>query len=356
MKKALAVLLVAGALAPATGAFAAGPVTAGPHTAGRLAADDGSIGIRLTEAPTNRRNDPRARIYIVDHVAPGTTITRKVEITNKAKSEQSIRVYPGAATIKDGSFFPGEGAAVSELTTWTKLAVATVNLPPGRSQIVQTTITVPANASPAERYGVIWAEVASQGGSGIRQVNRIGIRIYLSVGPGGEPASDFTVDTLKANRLPDGQPVVYALVHNTGGRALDMSGSLSLSNGPGGLNAGPFTAKLGTTLGVADTEPVTVLLDKALPAGPWLARITLQSGLTKRAAQATITFPDAAGAGNDSSAAPVVLQQSSEKSGLPIGPIIGIAAGIGLLGLLALVVFKRPKRRRGAAAHGKHGR
>jgi hypothetical protein len=352
MKKALAVLLVAGALvAPATGVSAAGSPMAGPK-----AATDGTIGIRLLEAPSNRRDDPRAKTYIVDHVKPGTTIQRKAEISNKSNKAVDLQLYAAAAEIKDGSFFPGDGRAVNELSSWTKVSVGSAHLAPGATQTIEGTIAVPPKASTGERYAVIWAEAASPPGTGVREVNRVGIRIYLSVGPGGEPPSDFTVDTLEANRLPSGQPVVYALVHNTGGRALDMSGSLSLSNGPGGLNAGPFTAKLGTTLGVRDTEPVTVLLDKALPAGPWLARITLESGLTKRSAQATITFPDAAGPGNEASAAPVVLQQNDDSSGLPLVPILGAAAGVGLLGLIALTVFKRPSRRRTGGTHGKHGR
>ena len=49
---------------------------------------------------------------------------------------------------------------------------------------------------------------------------------------------------------------------------VDMTGSLSLSNGPGSLNAGPFPARLGTTLGINDTGRVTVPLDKRLPDGP----------------------------------------------------------------------------------------
>jgi hypothetical protein len=83
--------------------------------------------------------------------------------------------------------------------------------------------------------------------------------------------------------------VVLATVHNTGGRALDMSGTLQLLAGPGGLSAGPFPVTLGTTLAIDDTEPVTIALDKRLPAGPWDARITLRSGLIERSARATIT-------------------------------------------------------------------
>src|SRR3954469_18583405 len=345
MKKALVVLLVAGALAPATGVFA---------TAAN-AADNGSIGIRLAEAPTARRSDPRARLYVVDHVKPGNTIRRKLEVSSSASTPQNIALYSAGADIKNGSFTPLPARTQNELSTWTKVDTPLVRLARGQHRTVEATIAVPANASSGERYAVIWAEVAADAKSGVKEVNRVGIRVYLSVGPGGEPASDFTIDTLQANRLPDGQPVVYALVHNTGGRALDMSGSLRLTNGPGGLSAGPFAAKLGTTLGVKDTEPVTVLLDKALPAGPWNARIDLQSGLTKRAAQATITFPDASGTTPAVSAAPVQLSQSSSSSGFPVVPVLIGAGGAAVLGLLLLVVFKRPKRRRGGT-HGKHGR
>lgn len=165
-------------------------------------------------------------------------------------------------------------------------------------------------------------------------VNRVGIRIYLSVGPGGEPASAFTVESLTAARLPDGQPMVQAQVHNTGGRALDMEGSLRLSNGPDGLSAGPFDARLGTTLAPGDTEPVTVPLARELPAGPWLARIDLHSGLVDVTAQATITFPAEPG-----SSAPVAV----DGSGRPWPFILAICLAIA--GLVGALTWRRVGRR-----------
>jgi hypothetical protein len=72
-----------------------------------------------------------------------------------------------------------------------------------------------------------------------------------------------------------------------------MSGVLNLSAGPAGLRAGPFPATLGTTLGIGDTEPVTVIVSKQLPAGPWTADIALASGLVQRTAEARLTFPAA---------------------------------------------------------------
>ena len=149
-------------------------------------------------------------------------------------------------------------------------------------------------------------------------MNRVGVRIYLSVGGGNEPASDFGITTFEARRDADGNPLIAAAVHNTGGRALDLSGELRLTNGPGGLSAGPFEAKLGTTLGVGQTEPVLVTLDRAIPAGPWDARIVLRSGLTEREATARVTFP-AEGA---SSAEPVATARrghdpTAEAAGCP---------------------------------------
>lgn len=83
----------------------------------------------------------------------------------------------------------------------------------------------------------------------------------------------------------------FAQVRNSGGRALEMSGSLTISDGPGGLRAGPYPATLGTTLATGQTSPVSVVLDKQLPSGPWKVRLSLQSGMIKRTVTTTLTFP-----------------------------------------------------------------
>jgi hypothetical protein len=254
---------------------------------------EGSISISLTEAPSNRADDPRARVYIVDHVAPGTTIDRKVKVTNDSDAANAIDTYAAAASIKDGEFRFGDGHKRNELTTWTTIEPSTAEYGPHESKVVQVTIAVPQDASEGERYAVVWASVSStpNAGGGITSVNRVGIRVYLSVGPGGEPASDFQVKGIQARRAATGEPQIVATVENTGGRALDLSGKLRMTNGPGGLSAGPFNVKLGTTLGVGQTEPVEVTLAKALPAGPWHARLDLESGLVKRHTEAQVTFP-----------------------------------------------------------------
>jgi hypothetical protein len=159
------------------------------------------------------------------------------------------------------------------------------------------TINVPKLASSGERYAVVWAEVSAptSAAHGVKLVNRVGVRIYLSVGPGGAPPTNFALGSLSAARSATGAPLVVASVYNSGGRTLDINGTLTLSKGPGGLSAGPFAATLGTTLAPDKSEPATVALDKRLPRGPWHAQLRLTSGFVERSAVATITFPRAAG-------------------------------------------------------------
>jgi hypothetical protein len=310
------------------------------------AAATGSIGIRLVDAPVSAKDDPRVRVYIVDHLNPGTVINRRIEISNTTASSARIALYPAAATIDNGSFLGGAGHAVNDLSTWTAVVPADPDVPPGGKLMATATITVPADAAPGEQYGVIWAEArsADSGGGGVTQVSRVGIRLYVSVGPGGAPAANFSIDSLTAERSPSGEPTVVASVHNTGGRALDMNGSLDLKAGPGGLSAGPFPASLGTTLAIGATEPVTIALDKALPAGPWDAWITLRSGLVEQSASATITFPATGSA--------AAVATNSKKSALPKTALALV--GVGAVLALALISFRRRRASgpRSAVARG----
>ena len=186
----------------------------------------------------------------------------------------------------------------SDLTTWITTNRHHVSLAPHASTMVTVTINVPREASSGERYGVIWVQetsrVPSSSGVAIKEINRVGVRIYLSVGPGGAPASDFAIASLTATRSAHGQPIVRAQVRNTGGRALDITGYLKLSQGPGGLTAGPYKIEADITLAPGQSSRVTMVLSNQLPDGPWRALIALTSGLTKRQATATIRFPGSA--------------------------------------------------------------
>jgi hypothetical protein len=279
-------------------------------------------------------------LYIVDHLAPGTVIHRRIEVSSTVTGRTQGLLYPAAAVITRGSFQGADGHTPNELSSWTSVAPGRFDLATGGRMTATVTVVIPRDASPGERYAVVWAETRSPTakGGGVVAVSRVGIRLYLSVGPGGAPAAGFKIESLAAQRSTTGLPVVVARVRNTGGRALDLGGTMSLKDGPGGLRAGPFNARLGTTLAIGASDAVTIALDERLPAGPWDARLTLHSGLLAHTAAATITFPD------KGMAAPV-------GTGFPWRTWLYAAAGLLVL-LLFLVVLlaARGRRRRVGAA------
>lgn len=153
--------------------------------------------------------------------------------------------------------------------------------------------------------------------------------------------TDIAVDSLTARRQPDGTPVVAASVHNTGKRAIDLRGEISLSNGPGGLSAGPFPAELGTTLAIDGTGAVEVMLDKSLPDGPWDARAVMRSGQVDRIVTGRITFPQPGTAAPPVKADPLKQHRSRLR-------LFGIIAAVLLALLIALLLalLERERRRR----------
>jgi hypothetical protein len=251
------------------------------------------FGIRLADMPVDEADNPRAYRYIIDHLNPGITIHRRVQIANLTPSAARITVYPDAAIIRDGSFVGDVGQTRSYLTTWITLSRHSVSLAPHARAMVTVTIQVPRTASPGNLYGVIWAQETNFGktskGVNIIETNRVGIRIYLNVGPGGPSPVNFDITSIRGTRSARGQFMVVAQVNNTGGQAIDAAGTLKLTNGPGGLSAGPYHEP-GVTLAPGQSQPITVVMSKEMPKGSWLATIDETSGITQRSDQATIDF------------------------------------------------------------------
>lgn len=279
----IALSVLAGIVVPASSALAAGV---------------GGIGIRLVDVPADSRDDPFARSYVVDRLAPGTSIRRRIEITNSTRSIASVAVYPAAAGLSRGRFAFAPGRRRNELSNWTSVSRGVLRLPRGTKALTTLTIDAPEDASPGERYAVIWAEVSAPAPApgGVTLVNRVGVRMYISIGPGGTSPSSFAIGSLTAERSETGEPLVVAIVHNTSRRTLDIRGNLTLADGPGGLRAGPFPIQPASALTPGESESVIVRLDRRLPRGPWRAEIRLRSRLTERTAVATITFPALGGA------------------------------------------------------------
>ena len=320
------------------------PTPTASVVAASSAAAGGGVGIRLLDARQDQTGDQRAQVYIVDNLVPGQVMTRHIEVSNTTAAPVSVALYPDAADITGGAFVGAAGQRLNELAAWTTLSAASLEIPAEGTARDTVTIRVPGDAGPSERYAVIWAEIHSSPGA-INVVNRVGIRMYVWVGGDNPPPSNFTVDTMTAERGHDQLPVVLAQVHNTGGRALDLSGSLSLSQASGHLHAGPYGVQLGTTLAPGQTEPVRINIPEQLPDGPWNATLTLQSGLLLAEYQAKFSFPQGAGA---SAAAPA---RAAPSPGLPLWQIvlIGVAAAIIGTGVIVLgtLTVRRFQRRSG---------
>jgi hypothetical protein len=156
----------------------------------------GGISVQLLDVPLSAFGDPRAHLYIIDHLHPGTIIHRRIEISNTTASSLHVVMYPAAATISQGAFVGAAAHAPNELSTWTSVLPGAADIPSRGHTIATVTIAVPRDAPPGEQYGVVWAETRAlaPAGGGITRVSRVGIRLYLSIGPGGAPASRFTIE------------------------------------------------------------------------------------------------------------------------------------------------------------------
>lgn len=327
-------------------------VTAAPsHSLALSQPESGErFGIRLLDVPTDRADDPRAHQYVIDHLEPGATIARRVELSNLTSAPLTLSLYAGTASVERGAFHFGEGGSTNHLTAWTHVEPSSLTLGPGDLATATVTIAVPQGATGGEHYGVVWAEAAGgpPDGGGVAVVNRVGIRMYVSIGAGPEPSSDFEIRTLRAERDEEGRPMVHATVENTGGRALDLTGHLSLTEGPGGLTAGPFTMQIGTTLAPGETAAAAVPLDSSLPDGPWVAAVTVRSGTIVKRAEATVRFPSE----RAQAAAPVKVRAMSTDTSAPLRLALASAVTVAMAGGLLLLWFARRGRPRSAEATG----
>jgi hypothetical protein len=161
-----------------SGAFGATPAP----TATVSTASPGRIGVRLLDVPAREADDPRARLYIVGDVAPGAVVRRNIEVSNTTSSDRAVLLYSAGATIQSGSFIGDAGHTANDLSSWTTVNPTAPQIPAGGTATATVTIAVPADATAGEQYAVVWAEVRTAGAGSVTEVNRVGVRVYLSVG------------------------------------------------------------------------------------------------------------------------------------------------------------------------------
>ncbi len=311
------------------------------------------VGIGLLEVPQARAADPRAQSYIIDHVAPGASFSRRFQVCNGTSSTAALRLYAAAADVRDGQFLLDVSPPDNDVSRAITVAPGSLVLAPGERGIATARFAVPRDAAAGEQYAVVYAELDDTGGAQVKNRSRVGIRVYLDVARGGEPRSDFRINSLQAGRTATGASTVTASVANTGARALDLVGELALRDGPGQLSAGPFAVTRGTTIGVGQTQQVVVPLPAQIAGGPWTADLVLRSGLLTRRASAVVTFPE----GTATVAQPVpavpVSAPAEESIAADHRILVPLAGGLlGLVALLLLVVGYLTSRRRAREREG----
>ncbi|MFD5428211.1 hypothetical protein [Streptomyces sp. NPDC127084] len=299
------------------------------HTAPEPESTQQPFAVRLAD-PHVAGRDPRALRSMVDHLKPGATVEHQVEVFNSTRARQVLELYPADAKIKGNRFVFSPGRTSNELTGWVTVTPSTLSLAPGQKAKAKVKLVVPATASTGERYAELWVQRREPAAAGAASASsapsassaasaststasstpssastvsaapassvaangeRTGIRMYVHVGKGAEPPSAFEVGSYRVHRSEAGVPVLTAQVRNTGGRALDLSGTLELTEGPGLMSAGPFPIQPGTTLPPGGIGTVSAGLDPVLPDGPWDVTLGLESGKTKREVSANLTLP-----------------------------------------------------------------
>ena len=328
MRRLLGIIMLAaaGTVVPAAAAAGTSPAAGAPE-----------FGVRLLDVPVSEAKDPRALRYIIDYLRPGNVIRRRILVLNDEAHVAQFTVYADAAQISQGHFIGDVGETKSELTGWITVQHPELTLGPESSRTDLITISEPRTATRGEHYGVIWVQqtaIAHTGGVDINVVDRVGVRIYLAVGPGGMPPTTFAVTSVTGNRSAEGRPEIVARVSDTGRRAVDLDGSARLTRGPGNIAAGPFNPSQTLTLAPGQAGDVIFLPGSEIPDGPWHATVDLVSGLTTGSGAATVDF---------SGTAPAVPWNRR----LPM--VIAVTALVIGLVLLAGILLRRGQRRLGRA-------
>lgn len=255
----------------------------------------GGFGIRIGEVPVNLADNPRAATYIVDNVPPGKRIERQIVVSSTMPERTTFDLYVGAARVDDDGYQAEPPGATNALTTWTALDKNEVTLDPGQEEVVTVFVDVPADAPEVEQYALVWmsTRVDDTNADAVQAVSRVGIRMYLSVGDGDGPRPSFSIISLLPIRLDSGSAAVKAILENTGARAVEVAGTLDLTDGPGGLSV-PAIESEGKTIPPGSRGELLIAVPDSgsFPAGPWSAEVTLDSGYGKEVAAAEISFPD----------------------------------------------------------------
>lgn len=337
-------------LAVLAAALLAVPALAEPALAGPvLATDAGEV---TWSVQPSGPDGPDGRTALDYQVAPGTTISDHVAVTNFSAGPATFRVYAADATTDydTGSFtLVGADQASTDTGAWTAVGSGPslcadtnddaeascaaglgvpVTLEPGAQAQVPFTITVPADATPGDHAAGIVAAFEQQTtdatGSAVQVAQRVGTRIYLRVD--GPLTSSVRVSGTVAgydgslNPVAAGTGRVGFDVTNTGNVRLSASPQVSLT-GPFGIDLGTVTLDPVANLMPGGTAHVDAMLADVPP-------------LLLLSADVTVTPLPADGAAAQGDTPPSAVHATAQAWAVPwtaLGIAVLVVGGVWLL-------------------------
>ncbi len=265
-KTLLLITVAAGALASAQAVFAA---AAAP-----------SFSLRpITYEPAL----PETKSYFVLDLQPGSTVTRKVRVSNVGSASGALKLYAVDATTgqTSGTVYQGVSAPRRDVGKWLSLGAQKLTLRPGESRIVTFIVTVPKGARSGDHVGGIVAEneelTASAGGQSAMRIKIQHLTVAAVVvrlpGP-SVPAMGLAGATAGGGA---GYQFVRLSLANRGNVMLKPTGTLVLKNGGGGtIDRRSFT--LDTVVPHTHIRYPVILPGQALQPGRYTATVLLHYG------------------------------------------------------------------------------
>lgn len=238
---------------------------------------------------------PDGRTELSYQVAPGSTITDWVAVTNSGDVPATFRVYAADATTDyDSAAFTLIGAdqASTGAGSWTQVDTGpavcddtgdaaeaacaaglgvSVTVEPGSRVDLPVTITVPHDATPGDHSAGIVASLLSEGaaeGATVRREDRVGTRVYLRVdgplSPGLGVAGVVAGYDGSWNPFGGGTARVGFDLQNLGNTRISAAPEIRLT-GPFGIDLGTITASPVSNLLPGSTGHVAATLDGVPP-------------------------------------------------------------------------------------------
>jgi Bacterial protein of unknown function (DUF916) len=215
-------------------------------------------------------NDPLSRSYFRPELAPGSSTTETVDVSNTGDAPVDLLVYPvdGLTGTTSGTVYANRADPRQKAGTWLTASVSSLTVPPHQVQTVPFRIDVPPTATPGDHVAGIAFENAHPtraSGFSVTEVIRevIGVQVRVP-GPG---QFQLHIDSL-GFAVPPAVPVASVIVRlgNSGNR-LGQPLILVTLHGPNNY-VKSVKRQLDTVL-PGDTISYPLAWPTALPAGAY---------------------------------------------------------------------------------------